>query len=235
MTSTVRIGTTFSSVFADGNYTWKVVKRIGGNPLSWLCEIVDEGTQKAFLDSEIRSKISQRKNIERYLAERETWWDDQKIGTVLHYNNGFGDWIRGEVVDVDGKKVMKPTALVGKWRESEYRPKYRADGELDVPYHVRSIRDSEGWRPDTGCVWEASDHQRKQYEDPTTMAPLDISIPELPKEQKEEAALWQKVNQVRDLLNLTNDAMKHDGKTPKQLLSEIRGIVGRGPQRLFDF
>lgn len=239
MATQVRIGTEFTAPYADSSFIWKVVKRIGGKPLTWLAEIHNdeyEGTQKSFLDSEIKRSIKMSEFWQGKMDERKTWWDNQKVGTVLHYNNGFGDWVRGEVVEKDGEKQLKATALVGNWREG-VKPTRQVGGSLTIPYHTRQVLDGASWQPDIGCIWEASENQRKRYDDPTQMEPLDLSIPEKTNDDEKEAELWEKVNEVRDLLRFSNGHInKTLGKSADQLLSEIRGIVGtNGSRTLFDF
>lgn len=118
-----------------------------------------EAHERGLRLSDIRAEVERSERLAALFAAKDSWWDEQPDGTILHYHNGFGEWVRGEVEN--GK--LRPTALVGdKWN--------RGHGN----YHARKIEEGNGaWRPDTGNVFEHPDFRRSDAGDPTTMAVID--------------------------------------------------------------
>jgi len=250
MVTKVKIGTTFRSGLADGNPLWKIIKKVGSRPATYLCDVVNEpvefngkmfdsdfaGHSDTFLKSAIEQKLRFSDAINHLVAEKESFWDSQKVGTTYHYQSSRGQWIRG-VVDTreDDKgrteKFLKWTNLIGDWRHE--LPQVRADGSVYKGYYIENIEKGDGNCPSESQLYECN--SAKFSDNPTQMEPIDLTIPEPSEDEKKEQELWQKVNKVRDLLQSTNESIKSDGKSPEHLLDEIRGVVGQGYRRLFNF
>lgn len=186
----VDVGTRFESSFADANPTWSVVRPKGSGV--WVCRIVPEdpdyaGTEKLFSTGEIRAILEQAENFRLLHEHADQWWARQEIGSIVHYDNGFNQYVRGEIVLHNGEKMMKPLALVGKWHERDL-PHRCSDGTIYESYHVRSIREGEPKR--YGVMYErdrAVPHRGRL--DPTDMLPIDLSVPDMDAEQRETALL----------------------------------------------
>jgi hypothetical protein len=178
----VRIGTTFNYTYADSKPKWKVKSKRGAS--TWQCEVVGgewQGAKKVFGSEEIenaRRVDAIWKAIDR---ESKDWWASRKIGETLHYHNAFGQYIRGTVINQQGKNMLLPLALVGSWAAHDL-PSRGRDGEVRLSYTVRKIRAGEAWQPNEGSVFESPSFSRPMGPnnsfDPRRANPLDISDPE---------------------------------------------------------
>lgn len=112
--------------------------------------------------------------------QKKSFWDSRVVGEIIHYHNSFGQFIRGEVVIVNNVPELKPTALVGKWRESDL-PRRARDGTVMHGYHVKQIINGESWQPSDSCVYESPTYSDsyKSYGDPRAMPAINLDLPEL--------------------------------------------------------
>lgn len=174
----VTIGTTFSYHYADANPTWTVIAARGGD--TWDCRIEEDldytGASKVFSTQEIQSSRNLTAAIDNMMSEHDTFWSTRTIGEVLHYHNGFGQFVRGEVVVGYGEKVLLPTALVGNWREYDLA-RYENDGSPIVPYYCRKIMEREPFQPNYTNIYEADNTLSEREADPRSMTPLNATLP----------------------------------------------------------
>jgi len=201
----VQVGDTFRSVIADCNALWRVT-RIDGDTAH--CVVVNEpwkhnghtyasdfaGRRQPFYVSDVASRIAQAQAWERVMQENDEFFDGLELGQVVHYHNGFGEFVRCMVVEYDydfrtgpseytaGQKVLLPIALVGNWNPRDLPHEIRqADGSVyeSVPYHAKKVLTMSGaWRPSAGCVFESPSFKGNPrfQEDPSTMEPLDLTM-----------------------------------------------------------
>lgn len=186
----IKIGTTFYSHYADSASLFTVVAKRGadtydcevkahpehGTMIDWL------GTKKVFGGEEIRHKIATAKMYGRLAKEADDFWASRKVGEIVHYHNGFGQYVRGEIVRVGDQMKMKPIALVGNWTHD--LPKRASDGQVIYSYHVKRIRfpDTDSpFQPNDGNMWESKTFSKPMGPyanfNPTTAPALDISDP----------------------------------------------------------
>ena len=101
---------------------------------------------------------------------------EANLGKMVHYHDGFGQFIRCEVVraseDVDGfhdiKKgelCLKETALVGKWRSYDL---------VSDSIHMEGCREGRLMRPNLSNVYEFSKDLQKREADPRGMEPCVV-------------------------------------------------------------
>lgn len=182
----VRIGTRFHAVLADANVEWRVTAKLGRGV--WEATCIDEdygGSTRAF----------RAKDIEAAKAIDKMWADNRrkhgdfyaglKVGQIVHYFNGFKEFVRCEVVEgtkedmealaicqaerdrAKAEKMLKPIALVGEWREWDLRPD---------SYHVRGIEEGRPFKPNVTCIYEAEDYAaRKRSIDPRGLEPIKLT------------------------------------------------------------
>lgn len=186
----IKLGTTFSYAHADSTSIFTVVEKRGDN--TYQCEIKAHpehgtqidwlGTKKVFGGEEITRAIATSKLWDDFAKSADDFWRSCKVGEIVHYHNGFGQYVRGEIVRVDGENKMKPIALVGNWTHD--LPKRRIDGTVGYSYHVKKIRfpDSDSpMRPSDSTMWESKNFSKpfgpNRNFDPTTAPALDLSDP----------------------------------------------------------
>jgi len=134
-----------------------------------------------------------------------------KPGRVVHYDNGFGQFVRCEVVaassqkwhklDAIGGVALKPIALVGNWRDYDL-PQRRADGSVYRSYHVRQILDGELFQPNGGNLYESPLYHGRGGVDPRTLEPLSLEPPPATDEEKRFEPLAKKINRIRELVEM---------------------------------
>ena len=108
-TRRVKKGMQFRSTLADGNPIWEVKRSLGG---AWLCEVVDEpfeidgkvyesdfaGAEKSFLSREILAANAYEDMFKDMRSDHDGFYASLDEGDIVHYNNGFKNFVRCEVV-----------------------------------------------------------------------------------------------------------------------------------------
>lgn len=204
----VTIGTKFRSTYADSNPEWRVTKKLGRGV--WEAQITPEsmdysGVTAAFRTGDIEASLRWTNNVNSLMSEHDKWWDAQPIGTVVHYHNSFGQYVRGVVTtNSKGEKVMHPIALVGNWREYDL-PRRMPDGSISYPYHAKKIltEDYEDFQPNYSNMYESPGYSRKDNSpNPATMDPIDLTVPPMTPAEQEEA---NKIHLLNRLVTIAQD------------------------------
>jgi len=209
-TKRVKKGMQFRSVLADGNPLWVVKRSLGG---AWLCEVVDEpyeidgkvyegdfaGTQKSFLSREILAGNAYENMFKDMMSDHDRFYASLDEGDIVHYNNGFKNFVRCEVVfDADEQKnKLKPIALVGEWRDYDL-PKRQANGEIYYGYNAQQIIDGSTFEPNAGCIFEAGTNHS---DDPRLLTPIDLSVPEMTLEEQQESSRCVVIDRVQKIIS----------------------------------
>jgi hypothetical protein len=189
--NTIQIGTTFLSAYADGNCLWEVIA-IDGEYATCQIDLGDldyGGTVKAFLVDEIQRILAFSDSWNNLFDENDARWDATEIGDVLHYHNAFGAFVRGVVgLTPEGDKGLVPTDLVsvarkgnddGSWGWKPYDlVTWMADGTISEGYHVRKINEGTAWRPGVGTIFEWSEREQRDWDDPRLAEPESLEAPE---------------------------------------------------------
>jgi hypothetical protein len=164
--STIGKGVRFAALHVDDVVTFEVKRRQGRG--AWRAVVVDNedfaGTERVFTTEEIEAALRRAAMAKESARAQGAWFDGLQLGATIHYNNGFGAYVRTTVVAVEGKNMLRPLALVGRWQT----------GSAD--YFIAKIRSREAWRPHhTLCFESGNAHARCGDFDPTTAAaiPLD--------------------------------------------------------------
>lgn len=202
---TVKAGVTFRSVIADCNALWRV-ESVGGGVAH--CVVVNEpwehrgntydsdyaGMRKPFYVEDVERALRQAQVWDRLADEQEQFYSSLAPGQIVHYNNGFGEFVRCEAIVLEedlrsgpseykaGQTVLQPIALVGNWKDGDlphtYRDEHGEEHEI-VPYHAKKVLTRTGaWRASASCVFEAPGYSSsyKRQGDPTTMDAIDLTV-----------------------------------------------------------
>lgn len=198
-------GTRYSYPVADGKALYVVYK---SRPLSLIHVPIGDSYQVS--DAHMRGlKI---KDIDAYAHRDEAlaamfkndddWWDSQKPGTVLHYHNSQGDYVRGEIIVKDDKVQLKSIALVGEWRND--RARRWPDGRITTGFHAQKVLDGDTFQPNARSVYEhpkfSSPRGDKATFDPRTAEPIDLELPTMTRREQEVAGLLQRAHDAREEL-----------------------------------
>jgi hypothetical protein len=202
----VKTGMQFRSVIADCNALWEVVRSLGGG--AWLCQVVNEpyeidgktyageyaGHQSSFLSREILSSVNLADLFQGYADEHDRFYASLSEGEIVHYHNGFGQWVRCEAVKLTkkqklhfdelpaGSMALRPIALLGGIRERGRRStgwfdyeigRRHPDGTISWGHYPKKIQAGEPFTPNASNLYEASESLRKKG-DPRRMKPIDL-------------------------------------------------------------
>lgn len=127
----------------------------------------------------VRAMVDRERAMQAFFKKGDDFYDGLETGSIVHYHNGFGEFVRCEVVeapdDVDegilqidkGEKCLKEVALVGKWKDYDLR----SDG-----YHMRGVREGRLFKPNASNIYEnPAATGARDHGDPSRLAPLGIS------------------------------------------------------------
>ncbi len=188
----VGIGAEFTSNFADSCPTW-IVRKPRGNR-TWECEVISDdwtGNKKVFGTEEIELALQMDRMYKRSVSEHEDWWNNQPVDSIVHYHNGFGNYVRGVIVNDNGVHKMKSTALVGAWRPYDL-PSRDSDGTIQYGHHACGIVTGDLFQPNYTNMFEYRKTSQSPFpQDPTTWEAIDLSVPEATPEEKEKYRLEQ--------------------------------------------
>lgn len=223
MSSTNKVvqGMQFHSGIADAMPLF-IVTKYRGNGV-WDC-VVDAndidyaGTTRVFDEKDILGRVNMGNVFKNLAQDHDSWWRSQSVGSVIHYHNGFDQFVRCEIIASDGEMKALPVALVGSWREYDL-VKVDAFGEVHEGYHVRSIRAGEPFQPNFSNVYEASESLRNRCkENPSHLQVIDLSIPDLTAQQIRAKEL----NLVRlDVIALLNAVRSNDTDVNASLMAAL--------------
>jgi hypothetical protein len=215
----ITIGTKFHSSYCDANPEWTVTSQRGGD--TWNCTVTNctdyIGSKKVFGGEEIRASIQMAKFWSKTADESENFYKNLAVGAIVHYSNGFGQFVRCQV---NKDKKLVSIALVGDWREYDL-PRRRANGEIDLPYHVKKLIEKEPYTPHASNIYEFSSSLQKQYANPINLKPIDLNVPEMTPGQTETARLWKKIEQIENIIRAR-------GENPQLILEQVYGELVKG-------
>lgn len=197
----IGIGTKFRYTYADGNPLWEVKGARGRG--TWDCEIVEGpdflGATKVYSSEEINGSLQHEQMWRKSTDDSKEFYNRQKLGTVLHYSNGFNQYVRC-VVGVN--KQLLPVALVGEWRSYDL-PKRDVNGEIYLGYHAQQIKEQKTFQPHASNVWEFQ--HRTDAKDPRLLPAVDLSVPPMTVEQAALAKKHNKLKLIRGIANQDNN------------------------------
>jgi len=225
----VTVGLKFRYNHADSNPLWVVRQSIGRGV--WLAEVIESedwlGTQKSFLSSDILRSTGIENLFARLHNEHDEFYVNLKLGQIIHYNNGFKQFVRCKVVKKDGANVLAPFALVGEWRDWD-RPHRREDtGELIEGHYGKMIANGETFTPNASNLYEfnPSSSSHRGF-DPTGCEPLDLTVPDITTEQEKCAKLWAVVYEIEGITRAEDTR-----SNPGEILKRIKLLICGGNAR----
>lgn len=216
--------TTFRATYADSQPLFRVIEKVGRGAYKCAVDASEPdwtGVVKLFSAAEIDSAQRMARLFDDLGHHQAGFWGSRKVGEVLHYCDGFDKFVRGVVVEIDGVKKLKPTALVGNWSAHDL-PKRRENGDIDYGYNARKIvepSDDGCWQP--SCVYEDPTSSYSKGTDPRGLPEIDLTLPEMTPDEKLHAS---KVKQLEEISSLISKRWE-TRLSPDVVLSEIRRIA----------
>lgn len=186
--------------------------------------------------ADVKAMVDRDERIADLFRGEAAWFDAQPLDTVLHYDNGFQQYVRCVVVEVEGEKRMRPIALVGNvplgatveqrkeqgWNCYDIVRRHPW-GEIAYGHHARKVLEGDAWRPSTSCIVESPDYSTSRKGDAATIGALpaidfDALLPELTPELLAAEARCRLLNSIRDAAN-------DSSLTVDERLANIRTIM----------
>jgi hypothetical protein len=135
--------------------------------------------------------------------DSDGFYDSLTSGSIVHYHNGFGQYVRCEVTE---DHQLKSIALVGNWGKNDLPYRY-PNGEICLPYHVKKIMSGEGWRTPADNIFEYSKFSRtgNATVDPRQLSPIDLTVPPMTAEEHVRAAKIKRLDAIRELAGMRDD------------------------------
>lgn len=155
----------------------------------------------------VQGFLHQRDGLAALFARTDNWWSSQTLGTVVHYDNGFNEFVRGKIIDHEGEKKMLPIAMVGHgWNQNDiYRRS--ADGTVHHGFHALGIINQTPMQPNASNMVEYPEHRlRPGVKHPRDLEPLLLTPPAMTPEQTRLANLAKFHAEVVAALSFSHDA-----------------------------
>jgi hypothetical protein len=210
----IKVGTKFRYHYADSNPEWEVIGARGRG--TWDCQIVATeldyaGTQKCYSSEEINGALQMADFWENTANESVGFYANLREGTIVHYKNGFGQFVRCRVTKT---KELLPFELVGNWREFDL-PKRQADGSVYLGYHAEKIQQKKTFRPHASNIWEFNHGNQP---DPTTLPAINLDVPAMTPVHEQMAFKIQHLKAMRKILD---EGDEYPDETVKKLQDVI--------------
>ena len=161
--------------------------------------------------AQARAFVAQRDGLAAIFSRTDGWWESQKIGAVVHYDNSFGEYVRGVIVEHEGQKQMRATALVGTgWKRLWSRS---ADGTVHYEHHAQEVIDGKLMQPNASNMVEYPEH-KLHGADPRQMTPLSLDVPEM-------TAAERKLAEIAKLHKAVKKALEIESPRGQQSIDEL--------------
>lgn len=226
------VGRYLTHSVADGYAYYKIVKQ---NTTTVRIEHVDIGDGYTVLawgraatipTSKAEAILRQRDWIANAFHKTEDWWENRKIGEVVHYSYGFNQYVRGVIVAEDNEKKMKPTALVGAWRDYDVAVR-KPDGSIRYGVYANKILNGETFQPNASNMVEYPEF-KLQGTHPSRMPEIRLAAPEMTPEQKALSVIVKQHQRVTEALqyNRTGDPVADADAAFNAMVDALRVLRG---------
>jgi len=198
------LGRYIQHAYADSFALYKIVSVTAKHAKIRVVEIGDAWVLPAWGHTfnlpiaKAKAFLAQRDGIAALFKHSDNFYASLKPGQLVHYDNGFNNFVRCEVVATAEGNKLKPLALVGKWTTHDL-PRWQDNGEAHFPHHPKRIREGELFAPNESNIYEANP---KGKEDPRGLAPLSLELPERTPEQIAAHRIGAKWHAVRKALEV---------------------------------
>jgi len=216
---------------ADGYAYYKIVGTTSRSAQIEVIEIGDAwvlpawGRKTNIPLAKARMMLNQRDTINEFHRRATDWWSQQTLGSIVHYDNGFGQYVRGEIIEHQGMKQMLPIALVGEWRPHDLGQR-RADGSVYYGPQVNWILNKEPMQPHSSNMVECPTHRPSGAQAPSTLSPVSWEPSAPTPVQEALAALMRQVAAVQAVLNVSLGTDPEDNvKTVRTALDKARQLL----------
>ncbi len=193
--------TKFRSHYADANPEWLVTEKRGRG--TWIATVIDcpdyAGAKQAFTTEQIEGSRGMSRLFQNLAHESDKFFASLPIGSIVHYNNGFNQYVRCKVTS--GNNLL-PIALVGNWSPHDL-PRRHPNGYVQEGYHVSNIKNKKVFTPNASCVYEHK-HDANAV-DPRGLAPLSLELPPITAAENVIIKKHQRLESIQKIVNQNID------------------------------
>ena len=170
----------------------------------------------------------------------EAFYTKERVGQLVHYSNGFGQFVRCEVVEAAehdnttsrdrstiGGVALRPIALVGNWREYDL-PRRQANGEVRYGYNAEQVIEGKLMQPHASNIYEYEGFSDRAKIDPRTLEPIDLTPPGMSPDDERRAALVRELDKIRSLVELADVTNEGDLFASLSAISEVAKSATHG-------
>jgi hypothetical protein len=133
---------------------------------------------------------------------REDFWNNQVIGSILHYREGNETFVRGKVVqDGTGKVGFKKIGLVGNWRKWDLPFRTRSGSVTEGGYHAKQVAEGVWCQPHETDIYESPKFNRARcLMDPSTLPMINLTVPDMTPEEFNKSLLHLALDTVKQMV-----------------------------------
>lgn len=189
--------TKFRFPHADGNCLWTVTEKRGRG--TWVATIDKSdpdwaGTKQAFTTEQIEQYIAVETFWKKTAEDSDDFYNSLKLGQIVHYNNGFNNYVRCEVT---ADKQLLPMALVGEWKSYDLPRRY-LNGQPCYGHYAQCISEQKTFHPHSSNIFEC---QRKANDiDPRSLPAIDLNLPPMTPEQQAVADKYVRLDKIQAIV-----------------------------------
>jgi len=226
-------GSFFHAGYADGNVKY-IITAVKGSTVETVSDDMDYGGMtRLFTKGQALEGLRYEAALKDITAKQNYFWESREDGEIVHYHNGFGQFVRGEIAtDENGEKTMKPIALVGNWRELSGR---RENGEVWYDSYAKRIIDGSFFKPNSSNMWENMSDEEKsssKYDfirdaggDLESVEAKDISVPDITPEQEHEARIVKKSNELYQAAASSSTSVAERIANVRRIADELEALT----------
>jgi hypothetical protein len=164
---------------------------------------------KGLTVADVVKQLSASKFWKKHMDENDRFYDNLKVGQIVHYHNGFKQYVRCRAIETDGTKKLLATALVGNWSDYDLPGRY-SDGTECIPTWAKWVKEGHIFDPNVSCIYEGN----PSGPDPATMPELSLEVPPMTQEQKYYREAYTALKKIGELY-------EGQGPNPVEALREI--------------
>lgn len=197
--------------------------------------------------ADVRALVDFDKRWEAMFDAHEDYFANLPVGTIVHYDNGFAQFVRCVRVEGPKGKRLRPIGMIGNWHFFDL-PQRRPDGTVTLGYQAEKIAEGDCFEPNYGSIWERYDAERREYSmrglantdhlneigkarfaelphqapfDPTTEPLIDLTPPGLDGDQRAIAAYVKRMQAIAAALILDPQSLDE----AREAYAAVRSLV----------
>ena len=216
---------------------------------------IEPSTIRGLTLRDVKEMIGQEKALREMFSKPQEFYDTLEPGDIVHYTNGFAQFVRAKVVEFDpktmkartaselkpGEKALQEIALVGEigkrqladgtwvhgWNEWDL-PRYMADGSIYYGYHAENVISGAIFKPSASTLWEYPQFYQRAMCEKAGIDPTKMKPISLdpPPMSAEQKRIVPLAKAINQIRSMTDGVDMTDEVTLRSVLVEVHNIAG---------